>query len=49
MAKHLIFNINQGDYFEKKNPTVVRKSIGMEYYRAKAWRLEPLSKAVISP
>lgn len=48
MIKQLL-NINEGDYFEKRNPTVVRKSSGLEYFRVKAWRLEPLAKAMITP
>lgn len=48
MIKHLL-NMNEGDYFEKRNPLVVRKHTGLEYFRVKAWRLEPLAKAVISP
>ena len=47
MVKQLL-NISEGDYFEKRVPGKVRAATGLEYFRTKAWRIEPLAKANIS-
>lgn len=37
--------MSRGDYFQKNRMHMVRDGSGVEYFRAKCWRIEPLMKA----
>lgn len=43
-----LLNMSDGDYFQTNRTHMVRDNSGVEYFRTKCWRIEPLTKALMT-